>query len=58
MPDYNYAFQPKGEWGTLCAIMRSDISTDLVCDNGFEAELSGLGEELQIGDRRFTRQCD
>lgn len=57
LPDYTYAFQPAGEWGTLCVTMRSDEQTSIACDNGFEAELEGLGEQLRVGDLTLNQVC-
>lgn len=62
LPDYNYAFQPRNEYGTLCVVLRSPEATTLACDSGREMSLElgrENGETLIVLDTVIYRpRCD
>lgn len=57
LPDYDYAAQFRGEWGTLCSVMRGEDGTSLACDDGSSAPLEASADGLVIDDVAFVRTC-
>jgi hypothetical protein len=62
LDDYSYALQAAGEFGTLCAVLRSPEQTTLACDDGSEFELAlGQGPDGQtlvvLSDEIYSPIC-